>query len=115
MGKLPNGLTYYIRKNAKPEKKVELRLVANAGSILEDVTTSKASLTLLSTWRSMARRTLKRTTSFHFLQSIGVEFGADLNAVHKLRRNDLHSAYPDRQKGEYRESVFRYWKTGPAQ
>ena len=36
MGKLSNGLTYYIRKNAKPEKKVELRLAVNAGSILED-------------------------------------------------------------------------------
>jgi zinc protease len=27
--------TYYIKKNAKPEKKVDLRLVVNAGSILE--------------------------------------------------------------------------------
>src|SRR5687767_7002837 len=36
VGKLPNGLTYYIRKNAKPEKKIELRLAINAGSILED-------------------------------------------------------------------------------
>jgi zinc protease len=35
-GKLPNGLTYYIKKNAKPEKKVDLRLVVNAGSILEE-------------------------------------------------------------------------------
>ncbi|AWH84881.1 hypothetical protein HYN59_06970 [Flavobacterium album] len=26
-GKLKNGLTYYIRKNAKPENKVDLRLV----------------------------------------------------------------------------------------
>ena len=36
IGRLPNGLTYYIQKNVKPEKKVELRLVVNAGSILED-------------------------------------------------------------------------------
>src|SRR5688572_3413089 len=35
-GKLPNGLTYYIRENIKPENKVELRLVIDAGSILED-------------------------------------------------------------------------------
>jgi len=35
IGKLPNGMTYYIRKNAKPEHKVELRLAVNAGSILE--------------------------------------------------------------------------------
>src|ERR1700683_1771160 len=36
IGKLANGLTYYIRQNKKPENKAELRLVVNAGSILED-------------------------------------------------------------------------------
>ena len=35
-GTLPNGLTYYIRKNVKPEKRVELRLAVNAGSVQED-------------------------------------------------------------------------------
>ncbi|MEJ2003583.1 MAG: insulinase family protein, partial [Cyclobacteriaceae bacterium] len=36
IGKLENGLTYYIRKNEKPEDKVELRLVVNVGSMVED-------------------------------------------------------------------------------
>jgi zinc protease len=36
MGQFPNGLRYYIRANAKPEKRAELRLVVKAGSILED-------------------------------------------------------------------------------
>lgn len=36
VGKLSNGLTYYIRQNKKPEQKVELRLVVNAGSVLEN-------------------------------------------------------------------------------
>src|SRR6476661_8099502 len=36
VGTLPNGLRYYIRRNAKPEKRAELRLVVNVGSILED-------------------------------------------------------------------------------
>jgi zinc protease len=35
-GKLSNGLTYYIKQNGKPENKVDLRLVINAGSILEN-------------------------------------------------------------------------------
>ena len=34
-GQLPNGLRYFIRHNAKPEKRAELRLAVNAGSILE--------------------------------------------------------------------------------
>ena len=36
VGKLPNGLTYYLQKNSRPLKKLELRLVVKAGSILED-------------------------------------------------------------------------------
>ncbi len=36
IGQLQNGLTYYIHKNSKPEKKVELRLVVNAGSVQEE-------------------------------------------------------------------------------
>src|SRR5262249_54276703 len=36
VGRLPNGLTYYVRKNSRPEKRAELRLVVNAGSVLED-------------------------------------------------------------------------------
>jgi len=35
-GKLKNGLTYYIKNNKKPENKVDLRLIVNAGSILEN-------------------------------------------------------------------------------
>ena len=36
VGTLSNGMRYYIRENHKPEKRAELRLVVNAGSILED-------------------------------------------------------------------------------
>ena len=35
IGTLPNGIRYYIRQNPKPEKRAELRLVVNAGSVLE--------------------------------------------------------------------------------
>ena len=36
IGTLPNGIRYYIRKNVRPEKRAELRLVVNAGSVLEN-------------------------------------------------------------------------------
>ena len=35
-GTLPNGLRYYVRPNAKPARRIELRLVVKAGSVLED-------------------------------------------------------------------------------
>jgi len=79
IGKLPNGLTYYIRKNSKPEKKVELRLVVKVGSILED----DDQLGLAHFTEHMAfngSKHFKKNDLVSFLQSIGVEFGADLNA-----------------------------------
>src|SRR5690606_18848746 len=36
IGRLPNGLMYYIRKNGEPERRIELRLVVKAGSLQED-------------------------------------------------------------------------------
>jgi zinc protease len=79
IGRLPNGLTYYIRRNNRPEKKVELRLVVNAGSILED----KDQQGLAHFCEHMAfkgTRHFPKTELISYLQSIGVEFGADLNA-----------------------------------
>ena len=35
-GTLANGMRYYIRENKAPEKRASLRLVVNAGSVLED-------------------------------------------------------------------------------
>src|SRR4028118_108714 len=35
IGKLSNGLTYYIRRNQEPKDRAELRLVVKAGSVLE--------------------------------------------------------------------------------
>ena len=36
IGTLDNGLKYYIKKNTKPENRVELRLALNAGAMQED-------------------------------------------------------------------------------
>ncbi|WP_299521296.1 M16 family metallopeptidase, partial [Winogradskyella sp.] len=79
IGKLSNGLTYYIQNNGKPEDKVELRLAIKAGSILE--TDDQVGLA-----HFMEHMNFNGTTNFKknelvdYLQSIGVEFGADLNA-----------------------------------
>ncbi len=79
IGKLNNGLTYYIRQNKKPEQKVELRLVVNAGSILEDE--NQQGLAHLSEHMAFNGTThFKKNDIVSFLQSIGVEFGNDLNA-----------------------------------
>jgi zinc protease len=78
-GKLKNGLTYYIKKNAKPENKVDLRLIVNAGSILED----DKQLGLAHFMEHMNFNGTKRFPKnklVDYLQSIGVKFGQHLNA-----------------------------------
>ncbi|HRP88773.1 MAG TPA: insulinase family protein [Edaphocola sp.] len=78
-GKLSNGLTYYIRPNAKPENKVELRLVVNAGSILEDEN-QQGLAHFMEHMNFNGTKNFPKNKLVDYLQSIGVEFGADLNA-----------------------------------
>ncbi|MCC2954774.1 insulinase family protein [Massilia sp. IC2-477] len=79
MGKLANGLSYYIQKNATPAQRVELRLVLNAGSILEDDDQRGAA-------HFVEHLAFNGSTHFRkqelkaYLQSIGMRAGADLNA-----------------------------------
>lgn len=78
-GKLENGLTYYVRENKKPEKKVELRLVVKVGSIMED--DDQQGLAHMAEHMAFnGTRNFKKNDIVSYLQSIGVEFGGDLNA-----------------------------------
>ena len=79
IGKLENGLTYYIRQNDKPEEKVDLRLVINAGSILE--TDKQVGLAhFLEHMVFNGTKTFPKNDLINYLQSIGVKFGQHLNA-----------------------------------
>jgi zinc protease len=78
-GKFPNGLTYYVRANKKPEKKVELRLVVKAGSILED-NDQQGLAHFMEHMNFNGLKHFEKNELVNYLQSIGVEFGADLNA-----------------------------------
>ncbi|MEM9856271.1 MAG: insulinase family protein [Bacteroidota bacterium] len=79
VGTLKNGLTYYIRKNEKPEDKVELRLVVNAGSMLE--TEEQQGLAhFLEHMAFNGTKNFEKNELVSYLQSVGVRFGSDLNA-----------------------------------
>jgi len=79
MGTLENGMKYYIHPNAKPEKKVELRLVVSAGSMQEEEDQlGLAHFTehmLFNGTKSFPKNKLVDT-----LEQMGIAFGADLNA-----------------------------------
>ena len=79
VGKLDNGLTYYIRKNIKPEKRVEMRLVVNAGSMMED-DDQQGLAHFVEHMAFNGTKNFEKNEIVSYLQSIGVQFGADLNA-----------------------------------
>jgi zinc protease len=78
-GRLDNGLTYFVRRNSEPPDRVELRLVVDAGSVLED----DDQLGLAHFVEHMA---FNGTSNFaegelvDYFEGIGMQFGADLNA-----------------------------------
>ena len=79
IGKLDNGLIYYIRRNAKPEKRVELRLAVNAGSVLEN--NSQQGLAHFTEHMCFnGTKNFPHNDLVDFLQKTGVKFGADINA-----------------------------------
>lgn len=79
IGRLANGLTYYIRQNKKPEQRVELRLVVNTGSVLED-DDQQGLAHFMEHMNFNGTKRFPKNELVSYLQSIGVEFGADLNA-----------------------------------
>jgi len=79
VGTLPNGLHYYIRKNTEPAKRAELRLAVNAGAILEDDDQNGYAHFVEHTAFNGTTH-FKKNDLVKYLESIGVRFGADLNA-----------------------------------
>ena len=78
-GKLDNGVRYYIRVNKKPENRAELRLVLNAGSVLED--DDQQGLAHFTEHMCFnGTRHFKKHELVNFLESVGMRFGPDLNA-----------------------------------
>src|SRR5882757_4656030 len=79
IGKLPNGLTYYVRKNTEPKNRAELYLVNKVGSVLEaDNQQGLAHFTEHMAFNGT--RDFPKNDLVSFLQKSGVRFGADLNA-----------------------------------
>lgn len=79
IGKLPNGLTYYIRKNTEPKNRAVLYLVTKAGSVLE--TDEQQGLAHFTEHMAFnGTRDFPKNELVNYLQKSGVKFGADLNA-----------------------------------
>jgi len=79
VGELDNGLRYYIRENNKPENRAELRLVVNAGSIVED-DDQKGLAHFVEHMAFNGTKNFAKQELVDYMESIGMRFGPDLNA-----------------------------------
>jgi len=79
IGKLENGITYYIKVNKKPEQRVELRLAVNAGSVCE--TPGQQGLAhFVEHMCFNGTKNFPSNKMINMLEEMGVKFGAELNA-----------------------------------
>jgi zinc protease len=78
-GRLSNGFTYYIRHNQEPKNRVQLYLVSNVGSILEDED-QQGLAHFMEHMNFNGTKNFPKNELVDYLQKAGVRFGADLNA-----------------------------------
>lgn len=76
---LPNGLRTYVRVNKQPAGRAELRLVVNAGSVLEE-DDQRGLAHFVEHMAFNGTRRFPRQDMAAFLQSIGMRFGSHVNA-----------------------------------
>ncbi len=104
IGRLENGLRYYIRRNPRPAKRAELRLVINAGSVLEE----DDQLGLAHVVEHMAFNGTKHFAGQEitaFMESIGMQFGPSLNAFTTFDDTTFVLKVPT-DRGEILEKAF---------
>jgi zinc protease len=76
---LENGLRYYIRVNRRPEHRAELRLVVDAGSILEDED-QQGLAHFVEHMAFNGSKNFPRQALVDYMERIGMRFGPDVNA-----------------------------------
>ncbi|HET9276162.1 MAG TPA: pitrilysin family protein, partial [Gemmatimonadales bacterium] len=79
IGRLPNGVRYYIRPNKRPEHRAELRLVVNAGSVLEDED-QRGMAHFVEHMAFNGTANFAKQELVDYIERIGMRFGAHLNA-----------------------------------
>src|SRR6187549_2245187 len=79
VGTLSNGMRYYIRANKQPQNRAEIRLVVNAGSVLED-DDQRGLAHFVEHMAFNGTSHFPKQDVIAFLQSTGMRFGAHINA-----------------------------------
>ncbi|MCG2586132.1 pitrilysin family protein [Massilia sp. TS11] len=113
VGKLDNGLSFYIQRNARPEKRVEMRLVVKTGSVQEDE--DQRGLAHFTEHMAFNGSThFQKNQLIDYLQQIGVRFGADLNAYTSFDETVYILPIPTKDPAHVRQGfqVLEDWAHG---
>ncbi len=78
-GKLKNGLTYFVMENHKPENRAELQMVVRTGSLYED-DDQQGLAHFIEHMCFNGTKHFPKNELVSFIESLGMKFGADLNA-----------------------------------
>lgn len=113
IGKLPNGLTYYIKVNHKPEHRAEMRLVEKVGSVQED----EDQQGLAHFTEHMAFRGTEhfpKKAMLDFLDSLGMGFANDLNGYTSFDQTVYLFQFPTENQEHFRKAfrILSDWASG---
>ncbi len=103
-GELPNGMGYLIRPSSEPPNRISLRLVVQAGSLME----TPEQLGLAHFLEHMAfngTRNFEAGEMVQYFQRLGMAFGADTNASTGYDRTAYQLELPDGTEQLRRESL----------
>jgi len=112
-GRLTNGLSYLLRHNAEPQGRVDLWLVVNAGSVLEDED-QQGLAHFVEHMAFNGTRRFERQEMVRYLESIGMRFGPDLNAYTSFDQTVYQLRLPTDSPRplETALDIFEDWLTG---
>lgn len=110
IGKLANGLTYYIKYNKKPEYRAELRLAVKAGAVLED-DDQDGLAHFVEHMAFNGSKNFPKNDLVNYLESIGSKFGPDINAYTSHDRTVYMLQIPTDDKSIFNNGlqVLRDW------
>lgn len=98
-GTLENGLTYYVQQNDRPEDRVQLRLVVNAGSVLEQ-DDERGLAHFVEHMAFNGTEKYEKDAIIDYLEKTGMSFGPDINASTSFDQTIYKLNLPSGSKSE---------------
>lgn len=109
-GKLPNGFSYYIRRNTEPKNRAQLYLAVKVGSILEN-DDQRGLAHFMEHMSFNGTKNFPKNKLVDYLQKSGIRFGADLNAYTSFDQTVYQLPIPtdDRELFKNGMQIMRDW------